>query len=211
MIPSLYRNTGIVCLGLIAATLAATPAHAGPPWISAEYPSNPHEASTRGAFFLVHTYHHGTPISSLLSGTAEGIVNGRRQTVKLEIVETGKPGVYAVRYQPASQGVWVLAINMGAGQAAAGLLATIGKNGELSSVEVPSGTAEGGRWIVPRAVTAQDVNAALRAQTALLEGARPSMGMMSLPGSALFAAGIGLVIGVPLLRRKTVPGQAGRS
>lgn len=198
----LLRPAGLTGLALLAATLAATPAHAGPPWISAEYPSNPHEASTRGAFFLIHTYHHGTPISSMLSGTAEGIVNGRRQTVKLEIVETGKPGVYAVRYQPAGQGVWVLAINMGTGEGAAGMLATIGKNGELGSVQVPSTTAEGGRWVIPRAVTAQDVNSALRAQTALLEGSRPNLGATTVPASALIVTGLGLVIGLPMIRRR---------
>jgi hypothetical protein len=138
----------------------------------------------------------------MLSGTAEGIVNGRRQSMKLEIVETGKPGVYAVRYQPAGQGVWVLAINMGTGEGAAGMLATIGKNGELGSVQVPSTTAEGGRWVIPRAVTQQDVNSALRAQTALLEGSRPNLGATTLPSGALIATGLGLVIGLPMIRRK---------
>jgi hypothetical protein len=196
----LIRATAVACVTLLAATWAATPAFAGPPWISAEYPSNPHEASTRGAFFLVHTYHHGAPMSSVLAGTAEGIVNGRRQTMKLDIVETGKPGIYAVRYQPTA-GVWVLAINMGSGDDAAGMLATVGKNGELSSVSVPSRTVENGRWVIPRAVTAQDVNAALQAQTALLGESRPSVGMTGLQGGALFAMGLGLILGVPAFRR----------
>jgi hypothetical protein len=37
---------------------AATPAFAGPPWISLETPANPCNETT-GAFALVRVYHHG--------------------------------------------------------------------------------------------------------------------------------------------------------
>lgn len=182
---------------------AATPAHAGPPWISLEMPANPHEASTRGAFFLVHTYHHGTPTQYALSGTAEGLLNGRRQTLQLEIVATDKPGVFAVRYHPAAQGVWVLALNMGEGHDGAGMLVTLGKSGQVASVEVPSREVEGGRWIVPRKVTREDVDAALRQQTAMLGIGEPSGNGGS--SDVLLVAGLGLVLGLPagrMLRRR---------
>jgi len=180
---------------------AATPAHAGPPWISLEMPANPHEASTRGAFFLVHTYHHGTPVEYALSGSAEGILNGRRQTQALEIVATDKPGVYAVRYRPAAQGAWVLVLNMGQGNEGAGMLVTL-RQGQVASVQVPSREVEGGRWIVPRRITSEDVEAALRQQTAMLDSNLPG----NSPGSndALLVAGLGLVL-IPasrLLRRR---------
>jgi hypothetical protein len=181
---------------------AATPAHAGPPWISLEMPANPHEASTRGAFFLVHTYHHGTPVEYALSGRAEGILNGRRQTQQLEIVATDKPGVYAVRYRPSAQGAWVLVLNMGEGHEGAGMLVTL-RQGQVASVQVPSREVEGGRWIVPRKVTSEDVDAALRQQTAMLDTNQPGNSQGS--NDALLVAGLGLVLVIPaarLLRRR---------
>jgi len=165
LIPRLLGGALVVLTGLAA----ATPAHAGPPWISLELPANPHESSTRGAFFLVHTYHHGTPTEFPLTGTAEGIVNGRRQSVRLEIVPTGKPGVFAVRYRPTGQGTWVLALHLGnpGRENAAGMLVSLDREGGVSRVEVPSRTTENGRWVVPRGVTGQDVDAALSRQHAM--------------------------------------------
>jgi hypothetical protein len=186
-------------VALVAALSAlATPAFAGPPWISAEFPANPHETATRGAFLLVHTYHHGTPTEFPLTGTAEGLVNGRRQTLRLEIVATSKPGVFAVRFKPQSGGAWVLAFNLG-GPSGAGMIVAVGKDGQPGSARVPSSTAEGGRWIIPRSLTPQDVDSALRTQLALNGAAPVNTGSTGIPVSALVA--LGLVLGVPLVGR----------
>ena len=37
----------------VALSVAAAVAVAGPPWLGIEYPANPHDASTRGAFLVV--------------------------------------------------------------------------------------------------------------------------------------------------------------
>lgn len=176
----------------------ASPAFAGPPWISAEFPANPHETATRGAFLLVHTYHHGTPTEFPLTGTAEGLVNGRRQTVRLEIVATSKPGVYAVRFKPQGGGAWVLAFNLG-GNDGAGMLVAVGKDGQPTTAQVPSRTAEGGRWIIPRSLTPQDIDSALRTQVAMIGAAPAEGGTNPVPVGALVA--LGLVLGIPLARR----------
>src|SRR5437762_13568677 len=86
-------------LGLAAAlvTLLAVPALAGPPWISIELPVNPYDQSTRGAFLLVHSFHHGTAMGFIVSGTAEGMVNGERRSLKLDFAETSRDGVYALK------------------------------------------------------------------------------------------------------------------
>lgn len=186
-------------LSLVAALSAlATPAFAGPPWISAEFPANPHETATRGAYLLVHTYHHGTPTQFPLTGTAEGMVNGRRQTLRLEIVATSKPGVYAVRFKPQAGGTWVLAFNLGE-RDGAGMLVAVGKDGLPTTAQVPTSTAEGGRWIIPRTITNQDIESALRAQTALNGAAPVDVGSSGVPAGALVA--LALVIGIPLARR----------
>lgn len=194
----LTRSLRSLALAAVLSSLA-TPAFAGPPWISAEFPSNPHETASRGAFLLVHTYHHGTPTQFRLTGTAEGLVNGRRQSLPLEIVPTSRPGVFAVRFKPQGGGAWVLAFNMGESRDGAGMIVAVGKNGQPTTAQVPSSTAEGGRWIIPRAVTPQDIDSALRAQVAL-HGAEPlDVGSNGLPAGALFA--LGLAIGLPLARR----------
>jgi len=56
---SRIRSLGLAAL---VSALVATPALAGPPWISIELPANPYDQATRGAFLLVHAFHHGTPI-----------------------------------------------------------------------------------------------------------------------------------------------------
>jgi hypothetical protein len=194
MFPRSLRTLSLVA-GLSA---LATPAFAGPPWISAEFPANPHEAATRGAFLLVHTYHHGTPTQFPLTGTAEGLINGRRQTLRLEIVATSKPGVYAVRFKPQGGGAWVLAFNLGQREGA-GMIVAVSKDGQPASAQVPSTTAEGGRWIIPRTITPQDIESALRTQTALNAAAPGNLGSRDVPMGALVA--LGLVLGIPLARR----------
>src|SRR2546426_1315168 len=67
-------------LAAFAPALFATPGLAkGPPWISIELPVNPYDQSMRGAFLLVHAFHHQTPMGFIVTGTAEGIVNGRSE------------------------------------------------------------------------------------------------------------------------------------
>ena len=77
-----------------ALTLTAfSSALAGPPWIAIEYPANPFDQSSRGAFLTVRTYHHGELMAKTVTGTAEGVVNGKRQSMALDI----RPGSRAGR------------------------------------------------------------------------------------------------------------------
>ena len=104
----------------------ATPVVAGPPWIAIEYPANPFDPGTRGAFLTVRTYHHGELMSYELTGAAEGIVDGRRQTMPLDIRRLPQTGMYAVRWQKPANGTWMLVITSSqAGSFAATALVTI--------------------------------------------------------------------------------------
>lgn len=156
-------------LAILALFLAAAPAATvvGPPWISIEYPVNPYDASMRGAFLLVHAFHHGTPVGFPIDGTAEGIVNGERRTVRLEFTETSRPGVYALKQMWSSQGVWTLVIRATQGHDdAATAVVELAADGRIASVKVP--TARRGEWTVPAAVSMADVEAALRARAGAL-------------------------------------------
>lgn len=153
-------------LGLVAGLSLAVSgiAFSGPPWIAIEYPVNPHDPATRGAFMTVRTYHHGDLIGYELTGTAEGLVNGRRQTAKLNIQRLSRPGVYAVRWQKPAEGTWVLMVSSSRdGTHAASAMVSIDNRGRVASVTVPSDPIEGGRWQVPRKVAAAEVDALLRA------------------------------------------------
>ena len=151
-------------LGLVAAlsSIALTAAIAGPPWIAIEYPVNPHDPNTRGAFCTVRTYHHGDLMAFDVTGTAEGLVNGKRQTVRLDIKRLPQAGMYAVRWQKPAQGKWALVISTAQdGHYMASALIDVSANGRVAMVTVPSDPIENGRWQVPRRVAAAELDAVL--------------------------------------------------
>jgi hypothetical protein len=142
---------------------------AGPPWISVEYPANPYDTASRGAYLLVHAFHHGTPVSFPVSGTAEGIVAGARKTVSLEFRATSRPGVYALHKQWPSDGTWTLLLGVTQGEGEGNTVKAVvelAENGEVASVRVP--TRMQGSYRVPAPVAMADIEAALRTRAARL-------------------------------------------
>jgi hypothetical protein len=157
-------------LGLVTALslIAAATALAGPPWIAIEYPVNPHDPNTRGAFLTVRTYHHGDLLAFDLSGTAEGLVDGKRQSMKLDIRRLPQAGIYAVRWQKPAKGKWALVISSSReGQHMATALVDVDASGRVAMVSVPSNPIEGGRWQAPRKVAASEIEALLRTDRAV--------------------------------------------
>src|SRR5439155_23159795 len=127
-------------LRLLAVT-ALLGAASGPPWISIEYPANPYDAASRGAFLLVHAFHHGTPVNFPVSGTAEGIVNGSRRTVSLEFKSTSRPGVYALQKQWPTDCVWTLVLGLSRGEGefyTSRAVVDLAANGQLAGVPSPT-------------------------------------------------------------------------
>jgi len=160
-----------------ALLVAATPALAGPPWISVEYPSNPHHPSTRNAAFLIRLYHHSDAIEVPVNGRAEGTVRGQRRSVPVQVKPTAFAGLYAVSGLPSGDGAWVVVITMNQGESPASALITLGHDGEPLAVRVPSRrTADG--WVVPVDVKNADIDAALaqadRFATALKQAEKPA-------------------------------------
>ena len=147
-------------LALAAAALAAGPARLGPPWMSIEYPANPHDERTRGAYLVVNTYHHGTPTQYTLVGTAEGVVGGARRSAPLRFTATSRESAQALTRQWPTEGRWVLHIRLQQDEATeAAALVVIGADGTPARVTVP--VRRDGPWSVPRAITAAEVTAAL--------------------------------------------------
>ena len=148
---------------LLLAALPAT-AFAGPPWITIELPANPWEPTTRGAFLVVHAYHHGTPMAAPVSGTAEGLVNGQRRTIQLNFDKTSRTGVFALRNQWGNAGRWVLVITVSQGDQVEGDIAQavveVSEDGRVTGVTVPTSAQHEGR--LPRKATLAEIEAALR-------------------------------------------------
>jgi hypothetical protein len=173
----------VACTAAVAATaLRASPvaaasgaAVAGPPWISIEYPVNPFDRTTRGAHLLVHAYHHGTPVGHPVSGTAEGLVNGQRRTTTLRFETTSRTGVYALRKQWPSDGVWTLVITVTQGESDRGdvaqALVELASNGAVASVRVP--TRQHAEGAFPRRLTSQEIEAAVRSNAQRVAVAGP--------------------------------------
>ncbi|MEP6989942.1 MAG: hypothetical protein ABJA80_03355 [bacterium] len=162
-----------------SALLASSPyahargAAAGPPWISIETPVNPYDATTRGAFLLVHAFHHGDAVAYPVSGTAEGIVNGQRRSMPLSFSSTSRTGAYALRKQWGDAGVWTLVITVKQQENdLAQALVEVGADGAVSRVQVPTRIGER-NLPFPRVIAAQEIDAALRERAKLTVGQRP--------------------------------------
>lgn len=145
----------------ILITLAAL---VGPPWISIEYPANPLDPTTRGAYLLVHSFHHQTAVQQNITGEAITWENGRRRTVTLRFEATSRTGVYKLAKQWADGTPWVLRITAGGHDNEAGgatALVSVDRQGGVARVEVPSEPYRDFR--VPKTPTEEDYSAAFRA------------------------------------------------
>lgn len=165
-----------LALAALLLTLAAAPAHAGPPFISIELPGNPLDRTTRGALLLVHSWHHEAAVRQRVSGTAEGIVNGRRRSVPVTLEATSREGVYALRRTWGDDGVWLLVLRVGDAEWPATALVGVGADGEVSSVRVPVEQRDG--FAVPKQLGKDDVEAALRRVAAADRGAPKQLGWL---------------------------------
>jgi len=171
----LERSLSVAALAasvaLVAAAPSTTPHRAGPPWISIEYPANPLDPTTRGAYLLVHAFHHQTPMESEVSGTAEGLVGAERKSIALRFEKTGRTGVYALRKQWSDDGVWTLVISAGqGGNTPAQALVELAADGGISSVRVP--TTRQREWTIPRRITSQEIEQSLQSRATRTAQAR---------------------------------------
>ncbi len=145
-----------------AAAMAATPFRAmWPAWLSIESPVNAFDEASRGALLLVHAaVREGQTQASDIGGSAEGLVDGARKSVKLHLEPTSHPNVFAIRPQWPTEGTWLLRITLLSTTA----IVTLNANGSVASVKVP--TYAQGKWQLPSPVTDRDIDAALAAELA---------------------------------------------
>jgi hypothetical protein len=162
--------SALALVAVSAPGLAAAEATAGPPWISIELPANPHDRTTRGAYLLVHAFHHGTPTGFPVTGVAEGLVNGKRRTVPLKVRETSRTGVYAVDRQWDDEGEWTLVITVAQGQDDVAQAMVQISGGQVFSVTVP--VTKQDSWNIPRKITRAEIEASLTDRPASMKRGR---------------------------------------
>jgi hypothetical protein len=85
--------------------------------------------ASKTAAFVFRTEGCAEPSKPQITGTAEGLVKGVRQSVIVKLVETSKPGVYAVNQNWPGEGAWVVALKGMCADANAGAIVPIGPNG----------------------------------------------------------------------------------
>jgi hypothetical protein len=129
-----------------------------PPWISIETPVNPFDANVRGAVFLVHAQvRDHVPQLSDVTASAEGIVNGSRQTITVRLDATSQPGVFAVRKQWPSEGTWLVCVTLLKETSA---IVTLAPDGTVASTHIPMDSKD---TRLARAATPQMIDSTLAA------------------------------------------------
>lgn len=97
--------------GLVAAIASAAVLMAGGFALEIGRPSANPEAQTQHAVLIVRSYACSHPEKTSITAKAEGIVNGKRETVPLKLIPLGSPGTYVVRRQWPAEGRWVVTLS----------------------------------------------------------------------------------------------------
>ena len=66
------------------------------------------DPNAKGAAVIVRAVGCHSPEKAVFTGTAVGVVGGKRQTVPLTLIPLSQPGVFAVKQQWPAEGTWIL-------------------------------------------------------------------------------------------------------
>ena len=73
-------------------------------------PSANPEARAKNAVLVVHGYACVAPEKTTISATAEGVVNGKRESIPLKLISLSGESTYALTRQWPGEGKWVIAL-----------------------------------------------------------------------------------------------------
>ena len=147
---------GSLLLAIVATLASATVTLAGGFQLEIEAPSSS-SAEMKGAALLVRTYGCHQPWDAAVSATAEGLIDGKRQSIAVELTRTTQ-GVYAIKQQWPSKGVWVVAITGQYNGITSSALVEMGTDGK---VRITKENRVASR-IVQRRLTSDEIDSALR-------------------------------------------------
>jgi hypothetical protein len=107
----MFSRTTLHLLTASAMTLASgTLAFSGGYWLEFGKPTASNDPAAKEALALVRAVGCGEPSKSTMSASAEGLVNGERKSLPLQVVTLASPGLYAIKGQLPSEGSWVLSV-----------------------------------------------------------------------------------------------------
>src|ERR1051325_1809143 len=124
-------NALLCSLVLAAAFLLAPVAAAGGFYLAVERPAKT-DSEYKDAVVLVRPYGCHQPEDAKVTVTAEGIVNGKRQSIAVQLTKATK-GVYEVKQQWPAAGAWVLNISVDDLGTVRSALVELGAEGRLQS------------------------------------------------------------------------------
>ncbi len=120
----------LASLALLALAAAVAPAMAGgPPVLSVQFPVDPLDPDAAGAAILVHANSCGVPADFAVKAAAEGVVDGKRQSLPLELKRTSRTGVRALSASWPEHGKWVIVLSGERGEATSTLVELGGEGG----------------------------------------------------------------------------------
>jgi hypothetical protein len=131
--------------------------------LSIETPAGASDPQLKDVVLVARTYGCHQPADAKLTATAEGLVNGNRQSMPLELRSIGS-GVYGIKQQWPSEGTWVLVLTGAYSGMTSSVLVELGPNGKvLPGTRLEEGNLKGvhargarRQWI------AEDIDTALR-------------------------------------------------
>lgn len=142
-----------VLVPAVALACVTTAVAGGGFWITTYSARAPIAAGIADTAVVVATEGCAGSAGATLTGTAEGLVNGKRQSVRLLLTPTSKPGVFAVKKQWPSEGVWALVLKAERGSMSTGALIEVRPDGEARMLRSKS--------VMPPAVSGAEIEAAL--------------------------------------------------
>lgn len=158
---SIKRFVPFCALALVALAPAAL---AGGFQLSVEAPNASSGVHSKDAALIVRTFGCHTPADAAITATAEGLINGKRQSVKLDLAPDAT-GVYEIKKQWPSEGAWVVTVSGGYNEMTCSLLVELGPNGSVRpDTKISEGQLNGKYARAERRkFTAQEIDSALQA------------------------------------------------
>lgn len=162
----------------------------------------------KDAVLVVRTYGCQVPADANLEATAEGVVNGKRQSQPVQLTPTST-GVYAIKRQWPSEGTWALAISGTYRGMTSSALVRLGPNGIAKSA-----ASEKEKWpavrVVHRKLTTTEIETALKSSAPQAVERTGAASGSYMPGGSLVVASLGAVVslaGILGWRRRSRSGR----
>jgi hypothetical protein len=190
------RKSGYILLASLMIFGSFITAFAGGFQLTVEAPASG-DAHLKDAALLVRTFGCHTPADANVTATAEGIVNGRRQSIPLDL-KPDATGVYQIKQQWPAEGTWMLAFTGTYNGMTCTVFVDLAANGKVhpdTRIEAGRKTGTHARAFY-RKPTSDDIESALKSLTGSVgqvdphSTARPAAIVAGGAGAFLFLVGI---------------------